>query len=40
MPAGPKQVDILQGTLNMMILQVLRQGPADVGIAEATEDAA
>ena len=25
----PKQVDILQGTLNMMILQVLGSGPAN-----------
>jgi PadR family transcriptional regulator PadR len=29
MAADPKQVDLLQGTLNMMILQVLRQGPAN-----------
>jgi PadR family transcriptional regulator PadR len=29
MSGEPKQVDILQGTLNMMILQVLRQGPAN-----------
>ena len=29
MPETPKQVDILQGTLNMMILQVLQQGPAN-----------
>jgi PadR family transcriptional regulator PadR len=26
MPPEPKQADILQGTLNMMILQVLQQG--------------
>src|SRR4051812_2136016 len=29
MPDEPKSVDILQGTLNMMILQVLQQGPAN-----------
>jgi PadR family transcriptional regulator, regulatory protein PadR len=29
MSGEPKQVDILQGTLNMMILQVLQQGPAN-----------
>jgi DNA-binding PadR family transcriptional regulator len=29
MPDEPKQVDILQGTLNMMILQALQQGPAN-----------
>jgi transcriptional regulator len=29
MSGEPKQVEILQGTLNMMILQVLRQGPAN-----------
>ncbi len=29
MPAEPKPVDILQGTLNMMILQVLQQGAAN-----------
>jgi PadR family transcriptional regulator PadR len=29
MPDEPKQVEILQGTLNMMILQVLQQGPAN-----------
>lgn len=29
MPNQPKEVDILQGTLNMMILQVLHQGPAN-----------
>jgi transcriptional regulator len=29
MPDEPKQVDILQGTLNMMILKVLGRGPAN-----------
>jgi DNA-binding PadR family transcriptional regulator len=29
MPDDPKPVEILQGTLNMMILQVLGQGAAN-----------
>ena len=29
MSGRQKEVDILQGTLNMMILQVLQQGPAN-----------
>ena len=29
MPENSKQVDLLQGTLNMMILQVLQQGAAN-----------
>lgn len=29
MPNQSKEVDILQGTLNMMILQVLHQGPSN-----------
>ena len=29
MAGQQKEVDILQGTLNMMILQVLQQGPAN-----------
>ncbi len=29
MPNQSKEIDILQGTLNMMILQALQQGPAN-----------
>lgn len=29
MPNQPKEVELLQGTLNMMILQALQQGPAN-----------